>query len=88
MSTNPYFTYLPWMEQALCTPDVGDLFFPDEKDGSKAAQAKRVCRGIKGKTDPCPVLAQCLEYGLSENHGIWGGTTPRDRAKLRRGAAA
>jgi hypothetical protein len=34
----------------------------------------------------CPVRVECLEYALQDgdcfDHGIWGGTTPRERRKL------
>jgi len=39
----------------------------------------------------CPVRADCLEAGMAERHGIWGGTTERERVRLRaarRGSAA
>jgi hypothetical protein len=31
----------------------------------------------------CPVRMYCLEWGLTrhEEFGVWGGTTPRQRAK-------
>ena len=34
----------------------------------------------------CPVKNLCLEFALvnDERQGLWGGMTPRDRAKLRR----
>lgn len=33
----------------------------------------------------CPVMMACLEWGLAhERYGIWGGTTPNRRKKLRR----
>lgn len=35
----------------------------------------------------CPVQADCLEYALAQGaelDGLWAGTTPRDRARLRR----
>ena len=40
-------------------------------------QAKRVCLA-------CPVRKECLNAALSmrEPYGIWGGTTPEDRAGL------
>lgn len=35
----------------------------------------------------CPVRNLCLEYAManSEEYGIWGGLTPMDRKRLRRG---
>lgn len=40
---------------------------------------KRVCDG-------CPVRVECLDYALTANEreGVWGGLTPRERAKVRR----
>lgn len=54
-----------------------DLFFPDK--GGSAAEAKKLCQG-------CPIKLQCLEYALKANepYGVWGGTTPRERDRLKR----
>lgn len=32
----------------------------------------------------CPVQGLCLEYGLDEKHGVYGGLGPKARARLRR----
>ena len=34
----------------------------------------------------CPLQVRCLEYALANNidHGMWGGTTPRERRRIRR----
>jgi WhiB family redox-sensing transcriptional regulator len=32
----------------------------------------------------CPVRAQCLEVGIGEEFGLWGGTTPYQRKRIRR----
>jgi hypothetical protein len=32
----------------------------------------------------CPVIAKCLKVGLYEPYGIWGGTTPAQREKIKR----
>ena len=65
-----------WMLQGACRthPDVD--FFPT--DGAGVAVARRVCAR-------CPVRVQCLDYALSEGvtHGVWGGTSDRERQKLR-----
>lgn len=40
-------------------------------------QAKAICK-------ECPLIMQCLEFALNNYEmGIWGGTTERDRQKLR-----
>jgi WhiB family redox-sensing transcriptional regulator len=68
----------PWTDQALCAQvDVGDIFYPEVGQGTVKV-AKSICLG-------CPVRELCLEYALkrSEPHGIWGGTTPRERRRMR-----
>lgn len=68
-----------WTKDALCTQvDVGDAFYPDR--GDEGAVAKRIC-------SMCPVQAQCLEDALVRNEpeGIWGGLSPRQRQKFKRG---
>src|SRR5262249_49713513 len=70
-----------WAEQALCAQADPRAWFPDK--GGSPALAKRICAA-------CPVRAQCLDYAVSGADtwggiatGIWGGTTPRERAQLR-----
>ena len=72
----------PWVQDALCAQVDPDLFFPDSEDSERAQQAKAVCGA-------CEVRAQCLGYALrtNEQRGIWGGASPRDRARMLRDAA-
>jgi WhiB family redox-sensing transcriptional regulator len=66
------------MGRALCanTPGLTDeAFFPER--GESTREAKAICR-------QCPVRDQCLEYGLGEHFGIWGGTSGRERQRIRR----
>jgi WhiB family transcriptional regulator, redox-sensing transcriptional regulator len=53
------------------------IFFPER--GEDERPAKRIC-------GTCPVKGFCLEYALAagEKHGIWGGTSERQRRNLRR----
>lgn len=75
-------TYQPpgWMASALCAQADPDAWYPDKGDNIRAA--KELCRR-------CPVRVPCLELALerTEPHGLWGGLTPRERRKIRRGAA-
>ena len=71
-----------WTEDALCAQADPDAWFPDQ--GRTAKLARRICAA-------CPVRAECLDFALSGadtwggiTTGIWGGTTPRQRAILRR----
>lgn len=57
-----------------------DLFFSESRSRHEAAAAKKLC-------SLCPIRQECLEMALINNeiHGIWGGTSPNDRRKLRKG---
>ncbi len=68
-----------WREGAACLDDVEGIFFPDDGNVGSIRRAKGVCAG-------CPVVDECLMYAIEtgQSDGIWGGTTPRERRKLRR----
>lgn len=63
-----------WHGDALCRehPDVS--FFPERGEDPRAARA--VCAD-------CLVAADCLAAGMAERHGMWGGTSERERRRLR-----
>ena len=68
----------PDWSQAACADDLfPDLWFTDDLKDQMAAQL--VCGG-------CPIQRDCLRYAfnLQLEHGIWGGTTPKKRAYMRR----
>lgn len=68
-----------WMERANCKGVDTQAFYPS--DGDFAVEAIRACLG-------CDVRAECLDYALVNNEqGIWGGTSQRERARMRRGVA-
>jgi WhiB family transcriptional regulator, redox-sensing transcriptional regulator len=66
----------PWMGDANCIGVDPDVFFPQRGDPTN--EAKTICRA-------CSVRAECLDYALSinERHGIWGGTSERQRRTIR-----
>lgn len=64
-----------WVDDAACVGSEPDLFFPD---GGTSPAAVATCRR-------CPVVDDCLSYALnSAVDGIWGGTTTKQRIRLRR----
>lgn len=67
---------LMWMSFGLCRGYDPEFFFPHDAHGTALAQ--RVC-------DECPVKEPCLAYALRNNldHGVWGGTSERERKRLR-----
>lgn len=66
-----------------CRESDPDAWFPDEEKNSIGGW--RYSNPIK-LCQQCPVKNLCLEFALvnDERQGLWGGMTPRDRAKLRR----
>ena len=74
-----------WHKDALCRHYPTKIFFGnDEHHRATYNQAKTICA-------QCTVKPECLEYALANNErfGCWGGTSPRERTRLRsdRGAA-
>ncbi len=71
-------TYPPVRGDEPCRQVPADVFFPDSGDNAGARAAANLCRG-------CPVLLPCLTWAVAhEQHGVWAGTTPKQRAQLRR----
>lgn len=64
------------MLDAACA-DVTDVYFFPERGGS-SGPAKDVCAG-------CPAVGPCLEYALVNviRFGVWGGTSERERRRIR-----
>lgn len=74
----PFLELRPdFTEQAACRGVGPEDFFPGQGDPTRIAKA--ICA-------TCPVMSECLEYALEtgQHHGIWGGTSERERRRLRR----
>jgi WhiB family redox-sensing transcriptional regulator len=71
-----------WRQDAACRDADPELFFPEPGQLPQTASAKEVCAG-------CAVRGPCLDNALhgplarDDRHGIFAGTTARDRVKLR-----
>lgn len=72
---------MSWRDDALCREVDMELFFPEK--GGTTRPAKSVCAA-------CAVRAECLAEALAGDirYGVWGGTSERERRKLKRGVAA
>ncbi len=75
-----------WYLRARCRGLPADVFFTeDQLHGQRRLDhednAKRICCS-------CPVRVRCRDYSVNaqERYGIWGGTTPRERAAVQRSA--
>ncbi|CAN5767451.1 N/A [soil metagenome] len=69
-----------WQSDARCAEVDPEIFFPERGGSSKSARS--VCA-------LCSVRLECLEYALNnkEQFGIWGGTSERERRRLRKDRA-
>lgn len=64
-----------WRAAALCAETDPEVFFPEKS--TPATWARRICAA-------CEVQVECLAEALDrrEAHGIWAGTTVRQRRRL------
>jgi len=64
---------------------VPDIFFPEDLStpgqSSMRIMATDTAREICMR---CPVMAKCLQVGMYEDFGIWGGATPEQRKGIKR----
>lgn len=80
---------LSWMLKGICRSGEYPISMwdthPDSDTRSRDpqtilgnARAKRICMS-------CDVRTECLSYAMRHNEpaGIWGGTSPRDRKRIR-----
>jgi WhiB family transcriptional regulator, redox-sensing transcriptional regulator len=58
-----------------CNPTTAERFYP--KAGESHARGIALCLR-------CPARGDCLQWALQtrQQHGVWGGTTPEQRAQL------
>lgn len=66
----------PYLEDAACRGLDAEMFYAES--GTAIVRAKAFC-------GQCRVQTKCLEWALKrEEFGVWGGTTARERASIRR----
>lgn len=72
-----------WMLEASCRGLDCNLMYPEKGDAKGIRVAKKMCAS-------CPVKRQCLDFAMTpregmpfEDGGIWGGTTARERQRMR-----
>ena len=65
-----------WSDKAMCKKLDTQLFFP--KRGEATRPIKIIC-------SVCPAAKPCLEYAMKsgEKFGVWGGTSERERRRMR-----
>lgn len=73
-----------WMHDGRCSSEDGkynSLFFVD--DETHYVEARKLCEG-------CPVQDVCLDWAIITNqeHGMWGGMSPRQRRTYKKRSRA
>lgn len=64
-----------WQHHAACLDAHPDTCFPEDDELHLYDKARRMC-------EECPVTGFCLEIGIEEKWGMWGGLDPVERQKL------
>jgi len=74
-----------WMTQGACaslTASEAEVYSLDLPDSCReVVAAKRRC-------ETCPVRARCLQVGMSQTSGTWGGYTAAEREEIARSETA
>lgn len=70
-----------WHAAAACRGTGPEQWFPVRGDGTSSypPETRAMCAA-------CPVRGDCLDAGMTEAYGMWGGLTPQGRDALRRDA--
>jgi WhiB family transcriptional regulator, redox-sensing transcriptional regulator len=71
-----------WLDRAACRDHDPERFFPESGEQTKAAEAKAICASCQVR-DQCLDLAVTAAGGLDGDHGVFGGTLPGERSRLR-----
>lgn len=68
----------PAKDPRPCTRTDPEIFFPDSTTPPAVVRVALDC------CSRCPVRKECLDEALADHrHGIWGGTTEKERRQLR-----
>ena len=66
-----------WRNNATCArPEIASAFWYSDQHGEQTI-ARAICAD-------CPVKTPCLTDGLYDQHGVWAGYSPNERARLAR----
>ncbi|OLP47068.1 transcription factor WhiB [Salmonella enterica subsp. enterica serovar Javiana] len=79
----PLLSSYEWQTDGACRTTDPNEFFPAESERGN----RRLTREQRAKAlcSTCPVVKACFEHAMAvqEPYGVWGGTTPEERAQLR-----
>ena len=80
-ATHPTADPWAWQKRGVCRDRANFFFYDGDTAGGPPAHRELRARQLCGQ---CPVRAQCAAYALRlhEPHGIWGGFTEAERARI------
>jgi WhiB family redox-sensing transcriptional regulator len=64
-----------WWDDAACRGEDPNVMFPTTPEGVEWARAHCF---------DCTVFDACYEFGLTQEYGVWGGTSEEERRSIRR----
>lgn len=77
---------LGWQVDARCAGRNTDDFYThgEDRSGPQLRREYHMRKELAELCSECPVQDACLAHALQyEHHGIWAGTTPKDRREMR-----
>ncbi|MFJ6095663.1 WhiB family transcriptional regulator [Williamsia muralis] len=79
----PVTEHWDWQRGAICRVADITMFYPS--NACRGQQRELLEARAKSLCHRCPVLTECRDHALEtgEPYGVWGGTTPRERALIR-----
>lgn len=81
------FEQSAWKLRGACIDANPEIFFPSE-GGHGSSYLKRLELVAKAYCHACPVSGNCLDEALlNDEFGVWGGTTRKERVRLKRRAS-
>ncbi|WP_083849743.1 MULTISPECIES: WhiB family transcriptional regulator [Rhodococcus] len=72
-----------WRLRARCRGMDIAVFYLDDDNPKAQPQRERTAKNICRR---CPVITECRQYAIhfGEQHGVWGGLTPRELGAARK----
>lgn len=68
-----------WSDEGLCRGMHNEMWYPPLfKEDRTAPEAQYYDLG-KLVCEHCPVAEYCRDFGQTEEYGMWGGQTPKER---------
>lgn len=77
------FERTDWTENIACRGQDPEIFFIEGKHARGSAAYRKAVAKARSFCDVCPSREPCLEYGMSQPEGIYGGMTIAQRRALK-----